>query len=462
MGEPDGSPLLRDYFLAQDEGIRRRLRDKVLAAEDLTVEKLSEAIRGLQLWKDQPTGDYEIMLQLGKGESAKKRVWLHVPKGYDPSQRRPLILTFHTAGGNPDRMLDYTKRLLGDRADGFLIASPNWIGCEHLEGSARPSGVRGLGFSGPHESVAQPRFLLNALRRRFHIDSDRVYLMGYSLGGSNAWTAAVMHADCFAGVVPLANTLQIVGRTVLYEEVLPNCRNTAILFCWGANDTLDGRGKPSPTGGIAGRAKTMAAVIRALDFKAFEAVEIAGAGHRDVVPPREALFELLDRRRVRFPKRVRQTFRLAQQSGAYWVAADGLRGEPRPGDRLKIPPRPGESATSAQRRYLVSRLGLIEARCKGQTLRLDSRRTRRVVLLLSDALLDLDKPVKIRKRNKTIFKGRIERDMNVLLTEAARGWDFDRLHEARVVVSGSGKVTFGYSTKKKRSRDHKKRSDEKK
>ena len=448
-GEPEWKPLLRDYFLAEDEGTQSRLRKKILATEDLTVESLADAIRGLQLWDDQRTGDYEITLQMGDDESAKKRVWLHVPEEYNPSKHWPLILTFHTAGGNPDWMLNFTKRMLGDRADEFLIASPNWIGCEYLEGDARPSGVRGLGFTSPSESVGQPRFLLNTLRRRFHVDSDRVYLMGYSLDGSNVWTTAVMHADCFAGVVPLSNTLQIVGRTVLYEEVLANCRNTAILFCWGANDTLNGKGQSSPTGGIAGRAKTMAAVIRALNFKAFEPVEIAGAGHRDVAPPQKALFELLDRRRVRTPKRVRQVFRLPQQSAAYWVEAEGMKGQPLQNGRLKIPQRKGESAASAQRRYLVPKLGRVEVRRKGQTITMDSRRARRVVLLLSDELLNLDKSVKIRKKKKTIFKGKIDRDMNVLLTEAARGWDFDRLHTARVVVTGSGKVTFGYSTTKK-------------
>lgn len=438
------SANLRDYLLAERASERRVLEKKILATDGLTADKLAREIRGLALWDAQPPGDARVTLRLRKGASSEKWVWLHTPADYDPAQRWPLILAFHGAGGNPKGMLDYTLRLLGDEREAFIVAAPNWIGAVEPVGDARPPRMRALGFTNPPHSVGQPRALIRVLRRRFHIDNDRVYVVGYSMGASNAWMAAIMHADCFAGVVPLSHVLQIIGGTILYPELLPNCRNTRILFCWGGKDVLDAKGAVSKTGGIAGRSREMVKIIRKLGLKRIKHFELPDAGHRDVIPPADALRKLLHRRRRHYPKHVRQTFRLAEQSRAYWVSALQLQGEPLPGGNLQITVRPGEDPEAAKRRELIESLGLIEARCKGQRIQLRSRRATRVVLLLSDELLDLDKPVKIVRGKKKVFSGKIRRDLRVMLRQAAHGWDFDRLPSARVVIPVAGKIKFGY------------------
>jgi DNA topoisomerase VI subunit B len=242
---------------------------------------------------------------------------------------------------------------------------------------------------------------------------------------------------------------------LLYEELLPNTRNLAILFCWGKQDTLDAEGKPHPTGGNAAACRKMAEVIRAAKFKRFLSVELEDVGHIGVAPPADMLAKLIKQKRRNYPKHVRQVFRLADQSDAYWVGADALAGEPLPGDRLQIPIAPDEDPIAAQRKWITDKLGLIEARCKGQQIRITARRTPHVILLLSDELLNLDRPVTITRGKKERFKGRIKRDLSVMLTEAARGWDFQRLPVARVVIPLGGKVKFGYPTADKQQGEEK-------
>jgi hypothetical protein len=426
IDDPRRATLLREYFLATDAAARHSAADAICEIPGLTCAKLAAAIRRVQLWEKQRTGEYDLWVCLGHDGSAQKQVWLSIPKEYDPARRWPLIVAFHGQSGQARQMLAFTRRLLGQRTDEFIIAAPQDIGP--------------LGLTQPDSDVSQPRVLLARLRRIFHIDSDRVYVTGYSLGSHNAWIAAVMHVDCFAGAMPLATPLQMVGGDALYSEILPNARQIAILFCWGETDNLDAQGQPHPQGGNAALNRRMADVIRGIGFPRFEAVELPGAGHLGVEPPSEALAKLLDERRVRSPKGIHQAFRLPEQSRAYWLAANGMQGDPLPNETVQFRVPHGQDPIAAQKKYLVDRLGVIEATCERQTIKLKARRAKNIVLLLGDGLVNFDKPVTIIRNGRKRFEGRIQPDPRVMLDEATREWDFERLAWARVMVPLSGNV----------------------
>ena len=428
--DQDLNDLLRRHFTAKTTAERVTVLKEILAVEGLTPARLAEAIKRLKLWKKPQTGEYETSLRLRKAKGSEMALWVRVPETYDPDKAWPLVIALHGQGGKAEHMLRLTAQLLGSAANQFIIAAPQDLGP--------------LGLTQPPDIVSRPRYLLVALRHTFHVDSDRVYLMGYSQGSHDAWMAAVMYPDCWAGIVPLATNLQLVGGDLLYEEVLPNTQNLAILFCWGRGDTLTAEGKPHPTGGNAAACRQMSAVIGALGFKHFEAVELEGVGHLGVEPPADRLAALLSQQRLHYPNHVRQTFRLPDQSDAYWIGAEELQGEPLPDGVLSIPVPSDEDPQTVKRKWLTDRLGLVEGDCRSQSINIVARRTPRVVLSLSDELLDLDKPVKIMRGKKKLFEGKIERDMAVMLTEAARGWDFARLPVARAVVPLGGKVKYGY------------------
>lgn len=437
VGPPAGdeqlTSLVSKYFLATEEAQRRRACDEICAIAGLKCGRLAKSIRAVQLWQPQKTGQYATGIRLGGDAARETQVWLSVPAGYEPHQRRPLIVTYHGQGGQARQMLSFTRQLLNERADDFLIAAPQDIGP--------------LGLTQPVSDVAQPRALLARLRRMFHIDSDHVFVMGYSLGGHNSWMSAMVHADCFAGVMPLATPLQMVGGEALYEEVLPNARNTAVLFCWGELDNLDSQGQPHPEGGNVHLNRRMAEVIRGLGFAHFEGIELPGVGHIGVRPPSESLKVLLSRTRTHAPPHVRQTFRIPEQGRAYWVEVEGFQGEPLPNEKVRIPVSPGQDPLAAERKYLVNRLGVVDATCDSLTITLKGRRAKAIVLRLSDELIDFGKPVRIIRNGQKRFDGRIEPDPRVMLQEAGREWDFDRLATARIVVPLTGKVRIGANTK---------------
>ncbi len=434
-GDDTLDKLLVKHFRAKSTEQRERIQRDILNVKGLTPKKLVKGIRSAKLWKDFPAGEQRIDLRLRKGKSSTKEVWVSLPDGYSTKKKWPLIITLHGQNGQAKDILDYTLRLLGERSNEFIVAAPQDLGP--------------VGFSQPTHTVAQPRHLLYALRRTFRMDNDHVYLMGYSLGGRTTWLGALMHADCFAGAMSLTTALQIVGDDLIYDVVLPNLKYIPILFCWGENDNLDSDGNLSLSGGNVAQNRTLTKAFKAIPLKRFKAIEIKDMGHDNVVPPQKPFSKLLNSKRQHFPKRVRQVFRLPDQSDAYWVAADRLIGSPLSSGVIQVAYEPGEDPREATRKHLISKLGLIDARCKGQTISLTTRRCGNVILLLNDALIDLNKDVTIRRNDRTRFQGKIERDLKVMLTEAARTWDFDRLYTARVVIPVGGKAKLGYPSKNK-------------
>jgi len=435
LGGPNAklADLLHQYFLATDDAARSALAEQIVLIPGINRKSLAQAIRSVSLWEKQKTGQYDLQLRLGPGASSDRQVSLSVPPDYDPARRWPLIITFHGTNGQSRQMVSMTRDLLGGRKDEFIIAAPQSIGP--------------LGLTSPPEQIGQIHEHLIAVRKRFHLDNDRVYVMGYSLGSHHTWLASVVFPDDFAGAIPLATPLQLVGGDALFETLLPNARQIAILFCWGVKDTLEPNGKPNPDGGNAELNRRMTATIRGANFRSFEAVELPGVGHIGVRPPVDAFSAILDQKRVHEPKEIRQAFRLPVQSRAWWVEAEELQGDPLPDNTIKIHYAPGQDPVVAQKRYLTERLGVIEVKCEGQTITLRGRKTKGLVLYLDDELLDLDKPIKIIRSGKTRFEGRITPDLRVMLEEAARSWDFDRLVSARVVVPLSAKVRFGLDSK---------------
>jgi pimeloyl-ACP methyl ester carboxylesterase len=72
---------------------------------------------------------------------------------------------------------------------GYILAAPSWGG----EGGYLYSAEE-------HIAVTE---LVKDLRRRYAVDSDRVFLAGFSEGATMAYDVALSHPDLFAGVVPV-------------------------------------------------------------------------------------------------------------------------------------------------------------------------------------------------------------------------------------------------------------------
>lgn len=118
---------------------------------------------------------------------------LYVPSSYRGGEPVPLVIAMHGTGGNENTLFDgdsYKQGALKQAAEkhGMIVASPLGRGITEF---------RGIGENDVFE-------VLEAVRARYKIDRERIYLTGHSMGGTGAAYLALHHPDVFAAAAPLA------------------------------------------------------------------------------------------------------------------------------------------------------------------------------------------------------------------------------------------------------------------
>lgn len=115
----------------------------------------------------------------------------HLPSGYRPDKRWPLIVVLH--GYNPSN-----RRYSEDYAT-FKRHHRHFEKQEalFLEPFGRGnSSYRGIGEADVLRAIAKAK-------SAFAVDPDRVYLTGYSMGGSGTWLLGSRHPELFAAIAPI-------------------------------------------------------------------------------------------------------------------------------------------------------------------------------------------------------------------------------------------------------------------
>jgi len=177
-------------------------------------------------------GDSNQMVQVG---SMTRSYLLHVPSSYTGGVRVPLILDFHgiKVSGAVQRMLS-TYPAQTD-PEGVVMAFPN--GATGPYGAAwnvGPCCVAGV------DDVAFTRKIVEQVQSVACIDPDRVYAVGFSMGGGMAYQLGCQAADLIAAIAP--------SSFDLLQENVNDChpsRPLSVISFRGTSDTL-----VSYTGGL--------------------------------------------------------------------------------------------------------------------------------------------------------------------------------------------------------------------
>jgi pimeloyl-ACP methyl ester carboxylesterase len=128
----------------------------------------------------------QIIAKTQEVKAGRKTTYqLQLPPEYRHGRHYPVLIVLHASGEKPREMIDRWRDSAAD--NGYILAAPEWED-------------QGKGYSFSEEETQTVIDTVRDLRRRFHVDSDRVFLFGLRDGGTVALDVGTSHPDLFAGV----------------------------------------------------------------------------------------------------------------------------------------------------------------------------------------------------------------------------------------------------------------------
>jgi pimeloyl-ACP methyl ester carboxylesterase len=370
----------------------------------------------------QPLEPGRMSLRVPVDDGSPLSVTLRIPRDYNHRRPYPLLYVLHGTGGSGDAIVSHVEQLLGNDVEQYVVAAPTGYRQVIIYSTTPPS--------------TEHLTVLRAVKKTAHIDSDRVFTLGFSRGGHAAWTLAVLHPDQFAGVMPVAGTLILPHYEDLFETFLPNIVHTRVFCCWGEKDIMSADYEtPSADGGIAGINHELCKVAARLQLPV-SWYEVPGEGHSGIDPPRVDVDKLLTAVREAYPRTARHVFRLPYQGHAYWIEAHAWRGPWWDDKPLELSFRRGENPNDpevereAAARAVRGRLGELRGEVNDQEIDVYRKKISELTVWIGDGMIDWDQPVVLDVNGRKAFDGKLAPDLLVCLTQAARTYDFDRLRWA--------------------------------
>ncbi len=419
----DVDALVRRYFEAADDAARAEVLKAIQGRKDVTIEQVEDAVhRGVWL-KGQPSGTTtrKIAVAFNK-EETDCTFW--APPGYDEKKAYPAIVIMHGTGGTGEEFL---KRWLpyAQKRNMIVIAPTQLSGVDGPSG--KPFG-KGHGYGTQELERSTPVSAVDAARRIYNIDSNRIIIAGTSMGGHCAWDSILTRTDYFAGAIVEAGVPMVEGFQLARTMPLPNLFQARMYVVQGTPD----KDQPMINQEATNELKRMgcAVVYRQLE----------GAKHGAYQSESDPALDFVTQgaRDVWCRKVTKVTHRVIH-GRAYWVRIDKLKGlEWNPRDRIEIHTNETISAQEQVNRakdYVRKHLGRVDAAIAGENL-IDVKTSyvSEFTLFLHDKLVDMDKPITI-KVNGRAYKKTVKRDVGFMLDEVRKDGDKERTFYAAVKMN---------------------------
>lgn len=139
---------------------------------------------------------------------------LYIPTSYDEeaTNNLPLVIALHGFGDTWENFYQATGLVNRAEQDNFIVAFPQGYLNQWNDGSI-----------GDHEEddIQLLRDLITRIERDYRVDTERIYLVGFSNGGTMVFRAACEAPDLFAGIVSIAGTMRSAQAPDCEEASLP-------------------------------------------------------------------------------------------------------------------------------------------------------------------------------------------------------------------------------------------------
>jgi len=211
---------------ATDYGDRKGLLDALTLVEGASVENVSRMVPYLPLPIDLAT---TLPMQTDPNLPSEAKVFqveipetdtdpasayaVQLPPGYTPTRSYPLLIVLRAEGRSLETTLDLWAGSnpyngVGQK-NGYIVIAPEYTTEDARYYEYTP-------FS--HDAVIAA---LNDVRRRFQVDSDRVYLAGNGMGGDASLDIGMAHPDLWAGIVSFTSRIDKGALNGMNNSPLP-------------------------------------------------------------------------------------------------------------------------------------------------------------------------------------------------------------------------------------------------
>lgn len=321
----------------------------------------------------------------------------------------------------------------GGEGAGSAGSATGWKLSGHM--GMYPQGIRLIHDT--WNSVHGERFLLTMIeiaKAQHEIDPDRVYAMGFSMGGVGSMFMAGRHPDLFAGAIPAHGVIAAKGGSKIVREedvgdlehgLLPNLRNVAVYFYTGS---LDRNCEP----GTFCKAWTRIQALRAADPGGYADIRFQcheGVAHSN--PPGEpgnAYKFIRGKRRDAFPRKI-----VWEYNDNPWIWPDAE-------DKGKADRRPKHwmywlHCKDPRDRMLVS---AVRADADGaHVIDLDVPKMcfpDDFTIYLNDRMYDVHKEVRVRVNGAEVWRGRPQPDLVAVLESLDAKLDRTMVFDRRIAI----------------------------
>jgi len=154
-------------------------------------------------------GDYEFSF---KQDDLERSYRVHIPLDYDPSVSYPVLFGFHGGFGNAEQFARSTH--LSELADqrGFIAVygqGTSWGVLQAPVWNAGDCCGRAVDSDKNVDDVGYAREVIEEIKKKYHVDSSRIYMTGMSNGGMLVQRLACEASDLFSGAATVSGTIGI-------------------------------------------------------------------------------------------------------------------------------------------------------------------------------------------------------------------------------------------------------------
>jgi len=390
------APLVFQYLDATDSEEADRLLQMIQAHPEASIREVTDMIRSGRVYGEQPTGTFPEQQIFVRGQAYP--LSMVVPTSYDPSTGIGLVVCLHGAGFDGEAYLDRWRSRLGDR---YILACPTY--------------PYGAWFTRKAEELVVAT--IHDIRRRYHIDPDRIFLTGMSNGGIGTWLIGMHHASLFAGIAPMAS-----GLDNVLMPFLANLRNTPAYIIHGEKDQV----MPVEL------SRSIVATLKSLEYpyvyREHQGEHPHAGGHyfpKEEVPDLVTWFD--SRRRDSMPLKLTVVREASHFQPFSWVRLDVTDPIAVFSDELVDK----HDEKMARREYARVDAAIV----RPNRIEVKTERVLRYSLFLNERLVDLSKPITVMTNGQISFEGLVMPSLETLLLQARIRKDPGALFSVQLTVN---------------------------